>query len=70
MVAHIAATVITSRPRTSTCTHADHRAPSAVAIRSVNSETESESVGYPSNSEKRWIIEISTTMNPNPSAAK
>jgi hypothetical protein len=27
-------------------------------------------LGYPSNSEKRWIIEISTTMNPSPSAAK
>ena len=70
MIAHIATTVITSRRRTSTCTHADHRAPSAVASNSVNSDTDSDSVGYPSSNEKRWIIEISTTMKPSPSAAK
>ncbi len=48
----------------------DNRAPIAVASRRVNSDTDSDSVGYPRSSEKRWIIEISTNMNPSPIEAK
>ncbi len=36
----------------------------------MNSDTDNDSVGYPSSNEKRWIIEISITMNPSPRAAK
>ena len=45
----------------------DSRAPTAVAMSSVNSDTDSDRVGKPSSSAKRWIIEISMSMKPSPS---
>ena len=66
----ISSTVTAGSPPRHRTTRSENRAPTAVAMSNVNSDTDSDRVGKPSSSANRWIIEISMSMNPSPSDAK